>query len=436
MSDTFTYVFSGASEVATLDTGAPIPRRGKAQADVALRHGVAVAVAGERIAAIGEEATLRADPRWVAETERIDVGGRLIAPGLIDAHTHFIFAGSRADEFEEKIRGVPYLEIARRGGGIRRTVRETRAASSELLLALGRRRLDRYLGLGVTTVEVKSGYGLSREHELRMLRVAAQLDQEHPVDVVRTLLAAHEVPDEISKDDYLSLILERIIPDAAAQGLAEFCDVFREEGVYSPEETERIVAAARAHGLRPRLHVDQIHALGGAELAARLAAASADHLDRITEEGIRALARSDTVAMLLPGCSFFMGLETDAPARRMIEAGVAVGLATDFNPGSCMTQNLLLIMTMGCTRLRMTAAEVLTAVTVNAAHSLGRGEELGRIAVGLPADLAVFDVPTLRDLVYHFGEEHAWLTMKRGKIVWRRSPGSSGNGGSRADCVQ
>jgi imidazolonepropionase len=254
-----------------------------------------------------------------------------------------------------------------------------------------------------------------------MLRAARQLDEAHPVDVVATLLAAHEVPPDMPRREYLDLIINELIPAVAAEGLAEYCDAFCEQGVYSIEETTAVMAAAARCGLRPRLHADQLHDTGAAALAARIGAASADHLEHISDDGIAALAGSDTVAVLLPGCTFFMGLAREAPARKLVTAGVPVALATDFNPGSSMTQNLQLIMTIACTRLRLTPAEALGAVTVNAAYSLGRGSDRGRLAPGLLADVAIFDVRDPRELVYRFGEEHTWMTIKRGRIAWTRT---------------
>jgi len=388
---------------------------------IGLMRGQAVAIHNGIIVQVADEKDVLDDHRLQSTTQILDVGGRLVTPGLIDAHTHFIFAGQRADEFEEKIRGVSYLEIAARGGGIKRTVRDTTATSANDLIKLGRQRLDRYLEMGVTTVEVKSGYGLSLEHELRMLKIAQTLNEIHPVDVVSTLLAAHEIPEKMSKEEYLRLVVDTIIPRVAELNLADFCDVFCERGVFSIEESELILNKGLEYGLVPKIHADQIHNTGASRLGVKVGAVSVDHADHIDQAGIQQLAESNTVAVLLPGCNFFMGLDSRAPARSMIDQGVAVALATDFNPGSCMTQNIQLIMTMGCVQFRMTPAEVLTAVTTNAAHAIGRAHDRGRIQCGFQADMTVFDVNDIRELVYHFGALHTWKTIKHGLVCWERT---------------
>lgn len=351
-------------------------------------------------------------------TKIIDATGKVVLPGLIDSHTHSVFAGSREGEFEQKLEGATYLEIAEKGGGIKSTMRATRTASKEELVAIGKRRMSRALAMGITTVEIKSGYGLSTNDEMKMLEAIDALRQESDVRVISTFLGAHTVPPEYSgrSGDYISLICEEMLPAVAERNLAQYCDAFCEKGAFSLEETRRLFFAAQKYGLKLKLHADQLTNSKGAELCAEMGAVSADHLESISEEGIKALGRSGkTVAGLLPGCSFFLRMQYP-PARRLIDAGVPVALATDFNPGSCMTQNLPMIMSIACTQMRMTTAEVIQAVTLNAAKALNR-RDIGNLAPGLTADIAIFDVPSFRYIPYHFAQNHVSIVIKSGKVV-------------------
>lgn len=372
-------------------------------------------IEGEAIAWLGPAAEV---PPLPPDTNVLDTRGKIVIPGLVDCHTHLVFAGDRADEFEMRIEGLSYEEIAARGGGIVRTVAATRQASRDQLLQETRRRLDRMLSLGVTTVEVKSGYGLSLAAEVRLLEAINELAEEHACELVPTFMGAHEVPSEWRHDraGYVRLVAEEMIPAVADRKLAEFCDVFLERGVFDRNETERILRAGQSYGLRPKLHADEFSDSGGAELAAAVGAVSADHLIRISDAGIQALHGSKTVAVLLPGTSWFLRIDY-APARRLIDAGVPVSLATDCNPGSCMTENLFLIGTLGCVQLRMLPAEVLTALTLNAAAALGRSDRIGSLEVGKQADVVICDVPDYRQLFYHFGVNHVHTVIKRGRVV-------------------
>jgi imidazolonepropionase len=358
-------------------------------------------------------------PSIPADAEIIDAAGKTVLPGFIDSHTHLVFAGSREDEFEQRLQGKSYQEIAAQGGGINATVQRVRQASKEELKELTRRRLNRLLRFGVTTVEIKSGYGLSPAEELKCLEVIAELNAEGPMELAATFLGAHAVPPEFrhDRDGYIRLITEEMLPEIARCRLAEFCDVFCERDVFTLEEAEHILTRAGELGFQLKLHADELTPLGGAELAARLGAVSADHLLCITEAGIEALARSNTVATLLPGTAFFLGLPY-ARARRMIDRGLAVALASDCNPGTCPSENLPLAGAMACTQMKMLPAEVIAALTVNAAAALSRADRLGSIEVGKQADLIVCDVPDYRQLFYHFGVNHVWRVIKRGRVVY------------------
>ncbi len=383
------------------------------------------------LAVVADSALLISDGQihWIGPTKElpslpvgakvIDASGKTVLPGFVDSHTHLIFAGSREDEFEQRLQGKTYQEIAARGGGINATVQCVRQASKEQLKELARRRLQRLLSFGVTTVEVKSGYGLTLADELKCLEVIAELNAEGPVELVPTFLGAHAVPPEFrdNRDGYLRLLSEEMLPEIARCRLAEFCDVFCEAGVFTLEESERILKRARDLGFQLKLHADELSPLGGAELAARLGAVSADHLLCITNAGIEALAQSATVATLLPGTAFFLGLDY-APARRLIDRGLPVALASDCNPGTCPTENLPLVATMACAQMKMLPSEVVTALTLNAAAAIGRADRLGSLEVGKQADLIICDVPNYQHLFYHFGVNHVWKVIKRGRVVY------------------
>jgi imidazolonepropionase len=340
-------------------------------------------------------------------------------PGLVDSHTHLIFAGSREDEWEQRLQGRTYQEISALGGGIQSTVEQVRRASREELKALARPRLRRLLEFGVTTVEVKSGYGLTPADERKCLEAVADLNAEGPLELVPTFLGAHSVPSEYRDDraGYLRLLCDEMLPEVARCGLAEFCDVFCEAGVFSLAESRGLLRQAHSLGLKLKLHADELTPLGGAELAAELGATSADHLLCVSDAGIEALAKSETVATLLPGTAFFLGVDY-APARRLIERGATVALASDCNPGTCPTENLPLVGAMACARMGLLPAEALQALTLNGAAALGRGGRLGSLAVGKQADLVVQSVPDYRHLFYHFGINHVWRVVKRGRVVF------------------
>jgi len=410
-----TLVLHNAAQVVRVAARGERALRGAALRDVAVLPDASIVVEGERIVWVGPAAELPTPPPGA---EVLDVSGKAVLPGLVDSHTHLIFAGSREDEFEQRLQGRTYQEIAAAGGGINATVRRVRAASKEELKALARPRLEQLLRFGVTTAEVKSGYGLTLADELKCLEAIADLNAEGPLELVPTFLGAHAVPPEFAADraGYLRLLTDAMLPEVARSGLARFCDVFCETGVFDLEESERVLERARGLGLGLKVHADELTPLGGAELAARLGAASADHLLCITDAGIDALAASGTVATLLPGTAFFLGMPY-APARRLIDRGCAVALATDCNPGTCPTENLPLAGTMACAQMKMLPAEAVAALTLNAAAALGLSDRLGSVEVGKQADLVVCDFPDYRHLFYHFGVHHAWRVLKRGRVV-------------------
>ena len=352
----------------------------------------------------------------------LDASGRVVMPGFIDSHTHLLFAGTREKEFEMRLQGASYQEIAEKGGGIKSTVQKTRRASKEELVAVGKKNLDSMLSLGTTTVEAKTGYGLSTRDEIKMLEALGELGREHPVDVVPTFLGAHEIPPEYAgkAEDYVRLVVEEMIPAVAEKKLARFCDVFCEKGVFSLDQSRRILEAGKRHGMLPKLHADELTPLGGAELAAEIGAVSADHLLFVSERGMEAMAEKGVVATLLPGTAFFLFLGRYAPARQMISKGVTLALATDFNPGSCMTESLPLITTIACTQMRMTPAEAILGITLHAARALRMEKEIGSLEPGKQADLVILDIPDYRHLSYHFGVNHVWKAVKKGKLVWDR----------------
>ncbi len=376
----------------------------------------AVAIAGERIAWVGHSDALPALPR---DTERLDVAGALVTPALTDCHTHLVFAGSRAREFERRLEGASYEDIARAGGGILATVRATREASEEALLALAVARARALLAEGVTTIEVKSGYGLDLENELKLLRVARRVGQSLPVTVHTTLLAAHSVPPEHAgrADDYVDLVVEDILPAAAAEGLVDSVDAFCERIAFSPSQVRRIFERARQLGLPVRLHAEQLSDSRGAALAASFGALSADHLEHLHEDGAVAMARAGTVAVLLPGAFFFLRESRPPPVGLLRRHGVPIAVASDFNPGSSPLLSLRLAMLMGCTLFGLTPAEALAGVTVHACTALGLGAERGTLEPGKLADLVVWDASHPAELMAQFGTDRPRLILRRGQPV-------------------
>lgn len=397
-------LFVNASQVVTC-AGPARARKGAEMRDIGILPGAAVAVSEGRIAVIGAERHVA--PAYEGAT-RIDCKGRVLMPGLVDSHTHAVFGRPRFEEHELRAEGHDYMEIAKRGGGIHSSVRDFHTRSAEDLLALSTARVATLASYGTTTLEIKSGYGLSLEDELKALRVVDRLRQASPLRIVATWLGAHEIPlerraSEATRAEHMGDLISTMLPAVAGQGIATFADVFCEPGVFTIDETRRILEASRRAGLGLKLHADELATSGGAELAASLGAASADHLAAVSDAGVAALAASDTVATLLPGTMLFLGKSRQAPARALIDGGAAVALATDYNPGTSPTVNFPLMLTLGVSQLRMTVAEVVNAATVNGAAALGLAGETGQIAPGFAADLALFDIGDIRELPYWYG---------------------------------
>ena len=399
-------------------------RRGAAVSSIGVIRDGAILVRDGLIVAVGPSSKIERLTES-KKAEKVDVGGRVVLPGFVDAHTHLIHAASRAEEYELKIRGASYEEIARKGGGILNSVRKLRAATAEELKNRARGFLGQFAENGTTTIEAKSGYGLDVTSELRILSLHKELNAEQPLEIVSTFLGAHVVPEEFrgksgGTRQYLRLLTEELIPEVAENGLAEFCDVFCERGAFSVADSRRVLAAGKARGLVARVHAEQLSHSGATRMGMEMNAASCDHLEYLQAADIRALGKSRTVATLLPGCDFHLGLDRYAPARELIDAGAIVALATDFNPGTSPTLNMAMILSLACSLLRMTPAEAIAAATINAAYSLGREKRIGSIEVGKQADLAVFEVADYREIPYYFGVNTCWMTMKRGQIVYLR----------------
>lgn len=398
------------------------PRLGDELSRPAVIEDGALLIEGEKFAAVGTTGEVEA----LADKAQLLFDGRerpaIALPGFVDSHTHPVFAATREEEYELRSMGLSYQEIARRGGGILSSVRRVRQASRAEIFELSRGYAERFLEHGTTTIEAKSGYGLSTEDEIKLLEVIRDLGRALPLELVPTLLGAHAIPDEYSgrREEYVRLVAEEIVPEAARRRLARFCDVFFERGYFNREETVRIAEAARAAGLGLRLHADQLSWSGGAELAAELGAVSADHLELIGPKGIEALARSTTFAVMLPAAAFNLGLPFP-PARRLIDSGARVALASDFNPGSCFCPNMQLVISIACSRMQIRPAEAIAAATINGAYSLGIGDRVGSIEPGKQADLALFDLTDYRQLPYYFGVNNCFAVIKKGKLVYRKS---------------
>lgn len=416
-----TLLITHADELVTVAGHSHAPATRERQGTVGVIPDGAVAVAGEHVIAVGPSEAVERSVELAPGAEVVLARGATVLPGFVDPHTHLVYAGSREQEFPLRLQGASYLEILRSGGGILATVEATRRAGEATLAGLTRRRLDTALAYGTTTVEIKSGYGLDLATELKQLRAVQHAAHDHAARVVTTFMGAHAVPPEAAgdADRYVASIVEAMIPAVAEAGLATFCDVFCEEGVFTVAQARRVLEAGAAAGMRPKLHADELAGGGGAELAAEVRAVSADHLVHATEAGIAAMAAAGVVAVLLPGTTFSLMGTSYAPARRMIDAGLAVALATDANPGSSPTESMQMIVNLACLQLRMSPEEAVVAGTINAAHALGLAHEVGSIEVGKRADLVLYDAPNLRYLAYHYGTNQARRVVAGGRTAWR-----------------
>jgi imidazolonepropionase len=390
-------------------------KRGKAQGEIQILKDAWILVRDGVIAQVGTGAPGE-DVRQGAEV--LDAGGNLVTPGLVDAHTHLIFGGWRQNELGRKLHGATYLEILASGGGIHSTVKSTREATEEELTEKASAALDEMLAFGTTTCEAKSGYGLALDQELKQLRAIRTLNRRHAMDLVPTFLGAHALPQEYkdNREEYLRILCEEMIPAVAEQKLANYCDVFCETGVFTAEESRRILEQGKKYGLLPKIHADEIDPIGGSQLAGEIGAVSAEHLIVCPPEGIASMAKGGTVACLLPATSFYLG-STFAPARDMVNAGVPVAMASDFNPGSCPCLNLQLVINLGCLKYRLTPEEVLTAVTLNGAAAIGMADRVGSAEIGKQGDLVIWDAPDLEYICYRMGSNLARTVIKRGKPV-------------------
>lgn len=407
-----------AAELVTLEGSSTKPRVGKQMRELGIVRDGGLAIRDGRIVAVGKSADVRNN---VKAESVISADGKTVLPGFVDAHSHLVFAGSREDEFQMRVEGAYYLEILSAGGGILRTVRDTRKASVDKLVEGGMKTLDAMLEYGTTTTEAKSGYGLETKDEVKILEVMKRLNQVHTVDIVPTFLGAHAVPPEFkgNTQGYVSQVCDDMIPRVAEKGLAEFCDVFCEKGVFGLEQTRRILLAGKGHGLKPKVHADEMSTCGGAELAADVGAVSADHMLFSSDEGIRAMAAKGVIAVLLPAAAFSLMNGKFADARRMIDLGVPVALGSDFNP-SCWALNMQLVIGFACHFMRLTPAEAVAAATINAAHAIGRASEVGSLEVGKKADMLILDAPGHKNLGYRFGANLVDKVVKNGRVVLDR----------------
>ncbi len=419
--------FRNAEQLITPE-GAPAPRRGKALAQLGVIPKGGLLTQGGSILRVARTSALEAEARRL-KAEVIECRGSVVMPGFVDSHTHLVFAGSRVADYEERLRGKTYEEIARAGGGIKLSARRVREASVSALVRQAEGFLKQFAAHGTTTLEVKTGYGLEVAQELKLLETIRRLRKTSELELVPTLLAAHALPPEYAgrADDYIETVIRDLIPTVGRKKLAEFIDCFCDQGAFSVEQCRRVLAAGKQHGLIPRLHAEQLARTGASLLAVELGAASADHLDQLSSADIRAIARSDVVATLLPGANFHLGLKAYPPARQLIEAGAIVALATDFNPGTSPTVNMQFILSLACSALRMTPAEAISAATINAAYALGRADRLGSLEPGKQADVIVMEVSDFREIPYYVGVNHCRMTVKAGRVVVCNGPRTTDN---------
>lgn len=412
-------LINNANEVLTMESDIKLPRRREQMSELGLKTEVSVLIEGDRIAMIAPLDEIKQEyPHLVGSAEVIDARGKIVMPGLVDCHTHLVHGGTREHELNMRLAGRSYMDIMNEGGGIHYTTTKTREASFDGLYNKTVQHLNEFLRHGVTTVEAKSGYGLDLENEIKQLYVVKKLQEEHAVDIVSTFMGAHAVPKEYkgNEDEFVKIIIEQMIPKVAELGLAEFNDVFCEKGVFTPAQSRLILEAGKAYGLKPKIHADEIEPYEGAELAAEVGAISAEHLLVASDEGIAAMAKAGTIAVLLPGTAFFLRAPY-ARGRLMVDSGVPVAISTDFNPGSSPTISLPFIQNLACMNMGMTMEEVLCATTINAAHAIKRADEVGTLEKGKQADVLILDVPNYKQLQYFYGMNHTDTVIKAGDVV-------------------
>lgn len=412
-------LINNANEVLTMESDVKLPRRREQMSELGLKTEVSVLIEGDRIAMIAPLDEIKQEyPHLVGSAEVIDARGKIVMPGLVDCHTHLVHGGTREHELNMRLAGRSYMDIMNEGGGIHYTTTKTREASFDDLYSKTVQHLNEFLRHGVTTVEAKSGYGLNLENEIKQLYVVKKLQEEHAVDIVSTFMGAHAVPKEYkgNEDEFVKIIIEQMIPKVAELGLAEFNDVFCEKGVFTPAQSRLILEAGKAYGLTPKIHADEIEPYEGAELAAEVGAISAEHLLVASDEGIAAMAKAGTIAVLLPGTAFFLRAPY-ARGRLMVDSGVPVAISTDFNPGSSPTISLPFIQNLACMNMGMTMEEVLCATTINAAHAIKRADEVGTLEKGKQADVLILDVPNYKQLQYFYGMNHTDTVIKAGDVV-------------------
>ena len=400
-----------ASQLITV-AGPKRPRVGPELSELGIIRDGGILVRDGKIELVGASAEIE---RKAGDVEIIDAGGKVVLPGFVDGHTHLVFGGNRLDDFERRARGETYEQIAKAGGGIWSTVEKTRAASESDLVVQARKHANWFLRCGTTTVESKSGYGLTLEDELKILRVMRRLDEETPLEIVPTFLGAHAVPHDTRHDDYVEVVINEMLPRVTSGNLAEFCDVFCEHGYFDIEQSRRILNAAKRVGLKLRIHADQLTNSGAARLAAELKSTTADHLEKIDQQGITALSAANVQPVLLPGSVYALGSTCYPPAREMISAGLALVIATDFNPGSSPTASMPMVLSLACTQMKMSPAEAISAATINPAHSLGRGDEIGSLERGKRANFSIFDCEDYRELAYWFGMPQTYSVYVKGR---------------------
>lgn len=408
-----------ASELITVKGYSEKPAKKEAMKEIGIIKNGSVLAKDGTIIAVGKEEEIRKKHEdLLKEAEVIDATDKVVTPGLVDPHTHIVYAGSRENEYAMRLQGKTYMEIMIAGGGIHATTRATQQASFGELYQQTKERLDKFLLNGVTTIEAKSGYGLTTKQEVKQLEVAKKLHIDHPIDIVSTFMGAHAIPLEYKDDPekFVHLVIDEMMPVVAENKLAEFNDVFCERDVFTPDQSYRILEAGKKFGLKPKIHADEIESYGGAEIAAKVKAVSADHLLRASDQGIEMMAENDVIGVLLPGTAFFL-MADYADARKMIDKGLAIALSTDANPGSSPTLSLQFIMNLGCLKMGMTPQEVITATTINAAHAIDRADEIGSIEVGKKADFTIFHVENHLQLSYHYGMNHVHTVIKDGKVV-------------------